>query len=104
MAADHQGGRVGVDFSALAKKAEAARTRLATANAANKVLRRVLRESPRFLRPGGALLLELGGEQADALRDELARLGYVGVAVLVDDDGNVRGIEASAGGGRFRKV
>ena len=68
------------------------------------ILRRVLRESPRFLRPGGALLLELGGEQADALRDELARLGYVGVGVLVDDDGDVRGIEASAQGGRFRKV
>jgi release factor glutamine methyltransferase len=56
------------------------------------ILRRVLRESPRFLRRGGALLLELGGQQADALRDDLARLGYVDVSVLVDDDGDVRGI------------
>ena len=59
------------------------------------ILRRVLRESPRFLRAGGALLLELGGEQADALRDDLARLGYVDVSVLVDDEGDVRGIEAT---------
>jgi release factor glutamine methyltransferase len=61
------------------------------------ILRRVLRESPRFLRPGGALLLELGGEQADALRPDLARLGYIEVSVLVDDEGNVRGIESRLG-------
>ena len=58
------------------------------------VLKRVLHESRRFLRPGGTLLLELGGEQADALRDELARLGYLDVKVLADEDGDVRGIEA----------
>jgi release factor glutamine methyltransferase len=63
------------------------------------VLRRVLRETPRFLRPGGTLLLELGGGQADALRDDLARLGYVDVTVLVDDEADVRGIEST-----FRKV
>jgi len=78
------------------------------------ILRRVLRESPRFLRRGGALLLELGGDQADALRDDLARFGYVDVSVLCDQDGDVRGIEASLGesgptlprkgGGRIRKV
>jgi release factor glutamine methyltransferase len=60
-----------------------------------EILRRVLTDSPRFLRRGGALLLELGGEQADALADDLARLGYVDVTVLVDDDGDVRGIEAT---------
>ena len=31
------------------------------------ILRRVLAESPRYLRPGGMILLELGGEEADAL-------------------------------------
>jgi release factor glutamine methyltransferase len=62
-----------------------------------EILRRVLSDSPSFLRRGGALLLELGGEQADALRDDLARLGYVDVGVLVDDDGDVRGIEATLG-------
>jgi release factor glutamine methyltransferase len=59
------------------------------------ILRRVLRDSPRFLRRGGALLLELGGRQADALRDDLDFLGYVDVSVLIDEDGDVRGIEAT---------
>jgi release factor glutamine methyltransferase len=59
------------------------------------VLRRVMSDSLRFLRPGGALLLELGGEQAEALGEELDRLGYVDVAVLADEDGDRRGIEAT---------
>src|SRR6202023_2365659 len=59
------------------------------------ILRRVLTDAPRFLRPWGALLLELGGEQAGSLRHDLARLGYVNVSVLVDEDGDVRGIEAT---------
>jgi release factor glutamine methyltransferase len=59
------------------------------------ILRRVLRDSPRFLSRGGALLLELGGDQADALGDDLACLGYVDVSVLTDDEGDVRGIEAT---------
>jgi len=65
-----------------------------------RVLRRVVRAGPRFLRPGGALLLELGGRQADALRDDLARAGFDDVRVLVDEDGDPRGIEATLGGGR----
>ena len=60
-------------------------------------LRRVVAGSPRFLRRGGALLLELGGHQADALRDDLARLRYVDVGVLRDEEGDVRGIEATLG-------
>jgi release factor glutamine methyltransferase len=59
------------------------------------ILRRVLADSPRFLRRGGALLLELGGEQADLLGDDLARLRYADVAVVVDEDGDVRGIDAT---------
>ena len=62
------------------------------------VLRRVVTEAPRFLRPGGALLLEVGGDQDRALRDDLERTGYRDVTVLVDDDGDTRGIEATAGG------
>ena len=65
-----------------------------------KILRRVMIDSPRFLRHGGALLLELGGKQADALRDDLARLGYVDVTVLRDEDGDERGIEATLGAQR----
>jgi release factor glutamine methyltransferase len=59
------------------------------------ILRRVLNESVRFLRRGGALLLEVGGEQADTLGDGVARFGYVDVNVLVDEEGDVRGIEAT---------
>ncbi len=60
-----------------------------------EILRRVLEESPRWLRSGGALLLELGGGQADLLREELERRRFTEVAVLVDEDGDVRGIEAT---------
>jgi release factor glutamine methyltransferase len=60
-----------------------------------EILRRVLRDAPRFLRRGGALLLELGGEQAGQLGSDLARLGYVDVSVLVDEDRDLRGIEAT---------
>src|SRR5439155_16426301 len=59
------------------------------------ILRRVVRESPTFLRRGGALLIELGGEQAGLLGDDLARLGYVDLAVLRDAESDVRGIEAT---------
>ena len=58
------------------------------------ILRRVLTDSPRFLTPGGAVLLELGADQPDALADDLDRLGYADVTVLHDEDGDVRGIEA----------
>jgi release factor glutamine methyltransferase len=58
-------------------------------------LRRAVRDSARSLRPGGALLLELGGNQAELLAGELTRLGYVDPTVLTDDDGDVRGIEAT---------
>lgn len=59
------------------------------------VLRRVVNESPRFLRPGGALLLELGGDEADALQGDLARLGFGEVSIFADDEGDVRGFEAT---------
>jgi release factor glutamine methyltransferase len=58
-------------------------------------LRRVVTDSPRFLRRGGALLLELGDKQADELDEELASRGYVDVTVLADEEGDVRGIEAT---------
>jgi release factor glutamine methyltransferase len=62
-----------------------------------EILRRVLTESPRFLHHGGALLLEVGGAQHEALAGDLARRGFVDVTVLVDGDGDVRGIEATLG-------
>ncbi len=60
------------------------------------ILRRVVRECRRFLKPGGALLLELGGDQADMLGDDLARRGFHDIEVLVDQEDDVRGIEARA--------
>ena len=60
------------------------------------ILRRVVLDSVRFLRPGGALLLELGAHQPEALGADLARHGYVDVTVLTDEDGDVRGLEAIA--------
>jgi release factor glutamine methyltransferase len=59
------------------------------------VLRRAIAGAATFLRPGGALLLELGGGEADLLRDDLATADFTAVAVLRDDDGDVRGIEAT---------
>jgi len=60
------------------------------------ILRRALEGSGAVLRRGGALLLELGGDQADLLAGDLARLGFGDVSVLTDGDGDVRGIEAAA--------
>ena len=59
------------------------------------VLRRAVREAPRWLRPGGALLLELGGDQASLLAGDLAAAGFGDVRVLRDEDGDVRGVEAT---------
>jgi release factor glutamine methyltransferase len=55
------------------------------------VLRRVVAESPRFLRPGGAL----GAGQPEALAADLDARRYREVAVVHDEDGDVRGIEAT---------
>jgi len=59
------------------------------------ILRRVLRESPRFLHRGGGLLLEIGGKQAEALRADLDHLGYRKVTLLHDEEGDLRGLEAT---------
>jgi release factor glutamine methyltransferase len=61
------------------------------------VLRRVLVDAPRFLRRGGSLLLELGGGQDAELQADLVRLGYVDISVLRDEEGDVRGIDATLG-------
>jgi release factor glutamine methyltransferase len=59
-----------------------------------EVLRRVIAQSPRYLRSGGALLLELGGDQARLLDDDFARHQLVVHDHLVDDDGDLRGVVA----------
>ena len=52
----------------------------------------VVRRSVRWLRPGGWLLLELGGDQADPLARPLADLGFETPDVMVDGDGDPRAI------------
>ncbi len=61
------------------------------------VLRRIIDDTPRYLRAGGALLLELGGEQADLLGPALERLGYGSVETWSDEDGDQRGLQATLG-------
>jgi release factor glutamine methyltransferase len=58
-------------------------------------LRRVVAGAPAFLRPGGALLLELGADQPGLLRDQLDQLGYARTESWADQDGDVRGLETS---------
>ena len=57
------------------------------------ILRRVLEEAPARLKPGGALVLEVGGSQAGDLDADLARLPYDDVAEITDEDGDLRGLE-----------
>ena len=56
------------------------------------VLEEVVRRSRAWLRPGGRLLLELGGDQAEPIGRSLAERGYDGIDVMVDADGDVRAI------------
>ena len=59
-----------------------------------EILVRAAHEARGWLRPGGALLLELGGDQGDELERCCGKLGFVGVSLLEDDDGDLRTIEA----------
>ncbi len=61
------------------------------------LVRRVLRAAARLLRPGGAVLVEVGGDQDRALRPLLAKLGFVDLEPWRDTDGDLRGIEAHRG-------
>jgi len=53
--------------------------------------RRVVAGARRVLRPGGALLLELGGRQAETL----ALDGFADIRTIRDDEGDPRGLEAT---------
>lgn len=48
--------------------------------------------SPRWIRRGGWLLLEVGGDQVIPVAELLAAAGYCGIDVLDDDDGDPRAI------------
>jgi release factor glutamine methyltransferase len=61
------------------------------------LLVRVAELSVRWLRPGGRLLLELGGDQARALAPTMTTAGLSTFRVHRDADGQDRAIEAWAG-------
>ena len=58
------------------------------------VLMRVAAGATAYLRSGGGLLLEIGGDQHRVLGPQLVGLGYCGLETWADEDGDVRGIEA----------
>lgn len=46
--------------------------------------RRIVREAPRYLNPGGWLFLEIGYDQGNSLRDLLTEAGFVSVEIVKD--------------------
>jgi release factor glutamine methyltransferase len=62
-----------------------------------ELLAEVVRRSVRWLRPGGWLLFELGGDQAEPMRALLGQLGFEAIDVMVDEDGDPRAICARCG-------
>ena len=67
------------------------------------LLEEVVRRSARWLSSGGWLLLELGGEQAEPLGQLLRELGFEGLDVMADEDGDPRAICAQLGEARRRR-
>jgi release factor glutamine methyltransferase len=61
------------------------------------LVRRVIAAAGRLLRPGGWLLIEVGGDQDEVLAPTLAAFDLV--TTWGDDDGDLRGMAARAGGG-----
>jgi len=60
------------------------------------VLVRAAEVAARWLGPGGSVLLELGGDQADEVATALEDVGLSGIRVHRDGDGQDRAIEAHA--------
>jgi release factor glutamine methyltransferase len=62
-----------------------------------EVVRRVVSAARRLLAPGGWLLVEVGGNQDEALAPDLAAAGFGDVESWWDEDGDLRGVVAQAG-------
>ena len=58
------------------------------------LLAEVVRRSARWLRPGGWILLELGGDQANPIGRLLHDVGFEEIDVMADEDGDPRAISA----------
>jgi release factor glutamine methyltransferase len=59
-----------------------------------RVLEQAVWASAELLRGGGTLLLEVGGDQADALHGVLTEAGFDPPRSYEDEDGDLRGLEA----------
>jgi release factor glutamine methyltransferase len=59
-----------------------------------EMLMEIVRRAPRWLRPGGNMLLELGGDQAEAIAPVALAAGFDRPDVLRDAEGDPRGIVA----------
>lgn len=70
--------------------------------AGTTVLLRAVKAAAAWLRPGGSVVLELGGDQARAVGTNLAALGFEEIRVHQDDDGRDRSIEARRSGSPSR--
>jgi release factor glutamine methyltransferase len=68
------------------------------------LLEEVVRRSARWLSPDGWLLLELGGAQAEPIGQLLLELGFKGLDVMADEDGDPRGICAHLGEASSRRL
>lgn len=60
------------------------------------LIRRAVGESREWLRDGGHILLEIGGDQPRALIPVLETAGFGSVRVALDEDGDPRSVEAVA--------
>jgi release factor glutamine methyltransferase len=58
------------------------------------VLVRAAEAAERWLRPGGSVLLEIGGNQAGELAATLTDIGFSSIRVHRDDEGHDRAIQA----------
>jgi release factor glutamine methyltransferase len=61
------------------------------------LLAEVVRRSGGWLRPGGWILLELGGDQAEPMGRLLHEVGFEGLDVMADEEGDPRAICARLG-------
>ncbi len=61
-----------------------------------RLVERAAAVAARLLRPGGALLLEIGGDQEAEVRRTLVGHGFTAVGCWYDEDDDLRGIEATA--------
>jgi len=64
------------------------------------LVRRIIATSARLLRPGGWLLIELGGSQDRALSPALAASGFVSPDPWFDEQGDLRGLATQSIGSR----